>query len=147
MRETGFIRFYRWGMEMKYHMGLYFSGLVFMKALSDAVCGEFSMETLHLIQMLLVCMALATVESRLCPSREEQRHLRRNTVWWVVLAHVAFVGGAAAMGWFSPAPWWMLLALVIVFELSLGAMWFGFHVVLKWDSRRLNEHLRVFQKQ
>lgn len=147
MRGTSFIRFYRWGMEMKYHMGLYFSGLVFMKAISDGVCGEFSMETLHLIQMLLVCMAFAIAESWLFPSGEEQEQLRRNTIWWTVLAHVAFVGGAAIMGWFSPAPWWMLLILLVVFELSLGAMWFGFHVALKQDSRQLNKQLRAFQKQ
>ena len=38
----GFLYCYRWGMEMKYNMGLYFSGLVFMKAISDAAAGRFA---------------------------------------------------------------------------------------------------------
>lgn len=144
---TGFLHFYRWGLEMKYNMGLYFSGLVFMKAISDAVAGRFAMNTLILIEMLLVCMAFASVESALFPHHREQTYLRRNTMLWVLLAHLAFPGGAAVMGWFTPTPWWMLLILLLTFEASLAAMWFGFHVALKQDSRQLNRHLQQYQNQ
>ena len=144
---TGFLRWYRWGMETKYNMGLYFSGLVFMKAISDAVSGRFAMDTLILMEMLLVCMAFACVEGILFPRHREQTCLRRNTVLWVVLAHAAFPGGAAILGWFAPAPGWMLLLLLLTFEASLGAMWFGFHVALKQDSRQLNRRLRQYQNR
>lgn len=70
---TGFLHFYRWGLEMKYNMGLYFSGLVFMKAISDAVAGRFAMNTLILIEMLLVCMAFASVESTLSRATGSRR--------------------------------------------------------------------------
>lgn len=142
---TGLLYCYRWGMEMKYNMGLYFSGLVFMKAISDAVAGRFAMDTLILMEMLLTSMAFACVESALFPRHREQRQLGRNTVLWVLLAHAAFPGGAAAMGWFTPTPWWMLLVLLLTFEGSLAAMWFGFHVALKQDSRQLNDRLRRYQ--
>lgn len=134
-------------METKYNMGLYFSGLVFMKAISDAVSGRFAMDTLILMEMLLVCMAFACVEGILFPRHREQTCLRRNTVLWVVLAHAAFPGGAAILGWFAPAPGWMLLLLLLTFEASLGAMWFGFHVALKQDSRQLNRRLRQYQNR
>ena len=136
-----FLKTYRWGMEMKYNMGLYFSGLVFMKAISDAVAGRFSMDTLVLMEMLFTAMAFASVESFLFPRRKEQRTLGRNTVLWVLLAHLAFVGGAVRMGWFAPTPAWMAAVLLITFELSLLAMWFGFHVVMKADTKALNEGL------
>ena len=134
-------------METKYNMGLYFSGLVFMKAISDAVSGRFAMDTLILMEMLLVCMAFACVEGILFPRHREQTCLRRNTILWVLLAHAAFPGGAAILGWFAPAPGWMLLLLLLTFEASLGAMWFGFHVALKQDSRQLNRRLRQYQNR
>ena len=134
-------------METKYNMGLYFSGLVFMKAISDAISGRFAMDTLILMEMLLVCMAFACVEGILFPRHREQTCLRRNTILWVVLAHAAFPGGAAILGWFAPAPGWMLLLLLLTFEASLGAMWFGFHVALKQDSRQLNRRLRQYQNR
>lgn len=140
-----FLKYYRWGMEMKYHMGLYFSGLFFMKAISDAVAGRFAMDTLVLMEMLLVSGAFACVESWLFPTFREQRDLNRNTVIWAVLAHVAFVGGALGMHWFDPTPRWMAAVLVATFELSLLAMWFGFHVAMKLDTKALNDGLRQFQ--
>lgn len=134
-------------METKYNMGLYFSGLVFMKAISDAVSGRFAMDTPILMEMLLVCMVFACVEGALFPRHREQTCLRRNTVLWVLLAHAAFPGGAAILGWFAPAPGWMLLLLLLTFEASLGAMWFGFHVALKQDSRQLNRRLQQYQNR
>ena len=134
-------------METKYNMGLYFSGLGFMKAISDAVSGRFAMDTLILMEMLLVCMAFACVEGALFPRHREQTCLRRNTILWVLLAHAAFPGGAAILGWFAPAPGWMLLLLLLTFEASLGAMWFGFHVALKQDSRQLNRRLQQYQNR
>ena len=134
-------------METKYNMGLYFSGLVFMKAISDAVSGRFAMDTPILMEMLLVCMVFACVEGALFPHHREQTCLRRNTILWVLLAHAAFPGGAAILGWFAPAPGWMLLLLLLTFEASLGAMWFGFHVALKQDSRQLNRRLQQYQNR
>ena len=142
-----FVVLYRWGMSMKYHMGLYFSGLFFMKAISDAAAGRFQMDTLVLMEMLLVCMAFASVESWLFPHFSRQRDLGRNTVLWVLLAHLCFVGGAVWLHWFDPTPVWMAAILVITFELSLLAMWFGLHVAMKLDSQELNEGLRRFQKR
>ena len=140
-----FVLFYRWGMEMKYNMGLYFAGLVFMKAISDAVMGRFAMDTLTLLEMLFTSMLFACAQSALFPRHKEQKNLRRSTVVWAALAQVAFVGGAATMGWFAPTTWWMYVILLVTLELSLLAMWFGFHVALKWDTVCLNEKLRQLQ--
>lgn len=140
-----FVLFYRWGMETKYNMGLYFSGLVFMKAISDAVAGRFAMDTLVLIEMILTSFVFACLESWLFPKHREQRGLGRNTVLWVLLAHLCFVGGALTMHWFDPTPVWMAVILVAVLEFSLLAMWFGFHVALKCDTVDLNRKLQDYQ--
>lgn len=139
--------YYRWGFEMKGNMGLYFSGLVFMKAISDVAAGRFAMDTLVLMEMLVIAMLFACVESWLFPRHREQENLSRNTVLWVLLAHAAFVGGAVLLHWFDPTPLWMGLILLVTFELSLAAMWYGFHVALKKDSAKLNEKLHQYQNQ
>ena len=146
MEEKKFVSVYRWGIEVKSSMGLYFSGLVFMKAISDAVAGRFIMDTLILMEMLLAAMLFAMVEACLFPRHREQTHLIRNTVLWVLLAQLVFVGGALLMRWFTPTPWWMALILVVTLELSLQAMWYGYHVALKQDTERLNRGLRRFQQ-
>ena len=142
-----FVLFYRWGMEVKYNMGLYFAGLVFMKAISDAVAGRFAMDTLILVEMFAVTMLFSMVESGLFPRHREQKNLTRNTLIWVCLAHVSFPGVAVAGKWFAPTANWMYAVLLITFELSLLAMWFGFHVALKWDTHCLNEKLKEYQEK
>ena len=103
------------------------------------------MDALILMEMLLVSMVFASAESRLFPRHRKQENLPRNTVLWALLAHLCFGGGAVLLHWFSPTPWWMALILVLTFELSLAAMWYGYHVALKMDTHRLNRGLKQFQ--
>lgn len=97
-----FIRFYSWGLSMKFHMAVYTLALVFFKAIFNALAGEGSVSSLTMLQMLLVSMAVAILESFLFPEgRElEPSALRVRTVWWGLLCNLGFVGGALALGWF-----------------------------------------------
>ena len=101
-----FIRFYSWGLSMKFHMAVYTLALVFFKAIFNALAGEGSVSSLTMLQMLLVSMAVAILESFLFPEgRElEPSALRVRTVWWGLLCNLGFVGGALALGWFSNVP-------------------------------------------
>lgn len=95
-----FIRFYSWGLSMKFHMAVYTLALVFFKAIFNALAGEGSVSSLTMLQMLLVSMAVAILESFLFPEgRElEPSALRVRTVWWGLLCNLGFVGGSAGPG-------------------------------------------------
>ena len=87
-----FIRFYSWGLSMKFHMAVYTLALVFFKAIFNALAGEGSVSSLTMLQMLLVSMAVAILESFLFPEgRElEPSALRVRTVWWGLLCNLGF---------------------------------------------------------
>ena len=140
-----FIRFYSWGLSMKFHMAVYTLALVFFKAIFNALAGEGSVSSLTMLQMLLVSMAVAILESFLFPEgRElEPSALRVRTVWWGLLCNLGFVGGALALGWFSNVPLWGGIFLVLFLEWGLSAMWFGLHVALRRDTRSLNRKLEL----
>ena len=144
-----FIRFYSWGLSMKFHMAVYPLALVFFKAIFNALAGEGSVSSLTMLQMLLVSMAVAILESFLFPEgRElEPSALRVRTVWWGLLCNLGFVGGALALGWFSNVPLWGGIFLVLFLEWGLSAMWFGLHVALRRDTRSLNRKLSEYQKR
>ena len=133
-----FIRFYSWGLSMKFHMAVYTLALVFFKAIFNALAGEGSVSSLTMLQMLLVSMAVAILESFLFPEgRElEPSALRVRTVWW-----------GLALGWFSNVPLWGGIFLVLFLEWGLSAMWFGLHVALRRDTRSLNRKLSEYQKR
>ena len=144
-----FIRFYSWGLSMKFHMAIYTLALVFFKAIFNALAGEGSVSSLTMLQMLLVSMAVAILESFLFPEgRElEPSALRVRTVWWGLLCNLGFVGGALALGWFSNVPLWGGIFLVLFLEWGLSAMWCGLHVALRRDTRSLNRKLSEYQKR
>ena len=84
---------------MKFHMAVYTLALVFFKAIFNALAGEGSVSSLTMLQMLLVSMAVAILESFLFPEgRElEPSALRVRTVWW---------GCCATWGlWAARWPW------------------------------------------
>ena len=115
----------------------------------NALAGEGSVSSLTMLQMLLVSMAVAILESFLFPEgRElEPSALRVRTVWWGLLCNLGFVGGALALGWFSNVPLWGGIFLVLFLEWGLSAMWFGLHVALRRDTRSLNRKLSEYQKR
>ena len=86
-----FIRFYSWGLSMKFHMAVYTLALVFFKAIFNALAGEGSVSSLTMLQRLLVSMAVAILESFLFPEgRElEPSALRVRTVWWGLLCNAS----------------------------------------------------------
>ena len=68
---NAFNRFYLWGADTKYRMGLYFSACVFCKGVSTALLGESAIPILILLEMLLACFAFAGVESFFFPTGQD----------------------------------------------------------------------------
>ena len=79
---NAFNRFYLWGADTKYRMGLYFSACVFCKGVSTALLGESAIPILILLEMLLACFAFPGEQSFLFPTGRDgpRTGLGRRTV-------------------------------------------------------------------
>lgn len=144
-----FNRFYLWGVETKYRMGLYFSAAVFCKGLTGALLGRWSVETLTLLEMLLACFAFACAETALFPPGREQTRegQKKRIALWAALANLLFAGGGWGLGWFPGVPVWGGLLLLLFLEWGLCAMWYALRLKERRDTAALNQGLRRFQAQ
>ena len=59
----GFNRFYLWGVKMKYHMSIYTVAGVFFKASVNALQGVYTVDSLAMLEMLMVSMLFACAVS------------------------------------------------------------------------------------
>ncbi len=141
-----FNRFYLWGVNTKYRMGLYFSAAVFCKGLVNALLGSWALETVVLLEMLLACFAFACMETALFPNGKNLLAERRRVVLWAVLANVIFIGCAWGLNWFPGLPLWGGFVLVLFLEYGLAAMWYALYLREKRDTAALNQGLRRFQE-
>ena len=123
-----FINFYSWGVNMKFHMGIYAVALIFFNGLARWLMGERTIPILALVEMALAAAVVAMAES------------------WI-LCNLGFLGGAVVFQWFQGVPLWGMGALVLVMEAGIFAMWFATHVALKKDSKWLNYKLKQYQSQ
>ncbi|MCI9310416.1 MAG: hypothetical protein HFF51_04770 [Lawsonibacter sp.] len=143
-----FNRFYLWGVNTKYRMGLYFSAAVFFKGLVNALLGLWTVDTLILLEMLLACFAFACLESAIFPHGKEwpKEGQGRRVLLWAALANIIFIGCGWALDWFPGIPLWGALVLVLFLECSLGGMWYALRLKEQRDTAALNQGLRRFQE-
>lgn len=145
-----FIRFYSWGLSMKFHMAVYTLALVFFKAIFNALAGEGSVSSLTMLQMLLVSMAVAILESFPFPGGPgelEPSALRVRTVWWGLLCNLGFVGGALAGAGFPMCRFGEHLPGALPGVGLVPPCGSGLHVALRRDTRSLNRKLSEYQKR
>ena len=142
-----FNRFYLWGVETKYHMGLYFSAAVSFKGLVSVLMGGWTVEILTLLEMLLACFAFACLETAIFPSGKNMLSERKRIVLWAALANVIFIGCGWMLRWFPGIPLWGALVLVLFLESSLGGMWYALRLEEQRDTAALNQGLRRFQSE
>lgn len=144
-----FIRFYGWGVSMKFHMAIYTLALTATDGLVQWMMGARSLPILTLLEMMLVSLAVAVLESCIFPrdGAWEGPAMLRRTALWALMCNLGFIGGALGFGWFSGIPAWAAALLVLVLECGLAAMWFGEHVALRRDTERLNRKLREYKAE
>lgn len=142
---NGFNQFYLWGVRMKYHMSIYTVAGVFFKAIVNAMEGTYSVDTLTMLEMLLVSMIFASAETAIFPEGYPFVESMGRTVLWAVLANVAFLGGALGFGWFRGIPVWAGVVLVLILEGAMVAMWYAMWLEKRRDTRDLNRSLKEFQ--
>ena len=144
---NGFNRFYLWGLKMKYHMSPYTVAGIFFKAIVNALQGVYSVDSLTMLQMLVVSMLFASAETAIFPEGKAFGDSLGRTVLWGVLANIAFLGGALGFGWFRGIPVWGGVLLVVILEGAMVAMWYAMWLEQKWDTRDLNRNLKKYQEQ
>ena len=142
-----FNRFYLWGVNTKYRMGLYFSAAVFCKGLVNVLLGSWTVEAVALLEMLLACFAFACTETALFPTGKNSLSQGKRIALWAVLANVIFIGCAWGLNWFPGLPMWGVLLLIFFLECALGAMWYALWLKEKRDTAALNQGLRRFQRE
>ena len=141
-----FNRFYLWGVNAKYRMGLYFAAAVSFKGLVNVLLGSWTVETLILLEMLLACFAFACLETAIFPSGKNMLSEGKRIVLWAALANVIFIGCGWMLRWFPGIPLWGALVLVLFLESSLGGMWSALRMKAQRDTAALNPGLRRFQE-
>lgn len=141
-----FNRFYLWGVNTKYRMGLYFAAAVSFKGLVNALLRLWTVDTLILLEMLLACFAFACLETAIFPHGKNLLAEKKRVALWAVLANVIFLGCGWMLRWFPGIPLWGALVLVLFLESSLGGMWYALWLKEKRDTAALNQGLRRFQE-
>ena len=140
-----FNRFYLWGVQMKYHMGIYTVAGVFFKAIINALQGIYTVDTLTMLEMLVVSMIFAIAETVIFPSGMKWGESRWRTAFWAVLANVLFIGSALGFGWFRGIPVWGGIVLTVILEGALFAMHYALWLQQLWDTEDLNRSLKAYQ--
>lgn len=144
---NGFLRWYRWGLRMKYHMGIYTVGLIFCKGVVNALMGVYEVDSRTMLEMLIASLLLASAETALFPGGLDRPQPRGRTAVWVVLGNLLYVGGSLVFGWFEGIPLWGALVLVLILEAGFFAMWFGINVAMQADTADLNRRLQQYQQE
>ena len=142
---NGFNRFYLWGLKMKYHMSTYTVAGIFFKAIVNALQGVYSVDSLTMLQMLVMSMLFASAETAIFPEGKAFGDSLGRTVLRGVLANIAFLGGALGFGWFRGLPVWGGVLLTVILEGAMVAMWYAMWLERKSDTRDLNRNLKKFQ--
>lgn len=132
---------------MKFHMSIYTLALIATNGFVKWLMGERSIAILTLLEMMLVCFAIALLESWIFPQEGDWKGaaMIRRTVLWGLICNVGFIGGAVVFHWFPGVPAWAVLLLIIFLEGGLGGMWFAMHVALKKDTEQLNKKLQQYK--
>ena len=143
-----FKRFYVWGMNAKLFMSIYFVAMAFLTGITIAFSGGESVKLLTLLQMLLVCMAIAVLQCVLLDDKTDYSKgiFFMRSVIWLAASTVLTVGAALLFGWFAgllPACPWILGAFMLC---GLSASLFGLKCEQDADSVKLNAHLKAFKE-
>ena len=146
---NAFKKFYVWGMNAKFYMGLYFSAMVFLGGLIVWGFGGDSLGIFTLLQMLLLCMGIAVVQAAMLPDSTDFSRgiLFGRSLCWLLLSAAATVGTAILGGWFAGLPGWCSWLMGGFIFLGLAATLIGLKFEQEADTLRLNDSLQRFQQK
>lgn len=144
-----FKKFYLWGMNAKFYMGIYFAATVFLVGIVLAITGQSSIELITLVQILVIDMVIAFLQMWIL---SEQTDYSRSiffgrSVLWLVIAVGLTVGGSVLLGWFDGLPVWCNFLLGAFMFFGLSATLFGLKFEQERDTIKLSRDLQAYQKK
>lgn len=143
-----FKKFYVWGMNAKFYMGIYFAATVFIIGILLAMSGRDSIALLTLVEILLVDMVIAFLQVGIL---NEQTDYSRSiffgrSILWLAIAVGLIIGASVLFGWFGGLPTWCNLLLGVFMLIGLSATLFGLKFEQEQDTIKLNSNLQTYQK-
>ena len=144
-----FLKFYRWGLNVKLHMSIYTIALLFFACIIQLLLGGNSIEVWTIFEMLITSFIVAIIERACFPLDKDlnKKQTINRTILWGICSNILFIGSAIVFKWFAGIPSWGNIVLLIILEGGLAAMWFGMRIVLKLDTNQLNRSLHKFQNK
>lgn len=144
-----FQKFYLWGMNTKFYMGLYFSAMVFLGGLLVVLFGGDSLRIITLLQMLLLSFAIALVQVWVLPDSVDFSRgiLFGRSICWLLFSAAAVAAVSAFGGWFQGLPSWCPLLMGGFMLFGGGAMLVGLKLEQEADTVHLNAALEEYQKK
>lgn len=144
-----FKRFYLWGMNMKFFMGLYFTAMIFLAGILTLCYGGDSLTLMTLLQMFAVSLVIAVLQVTLLPDSTSyfKGILMKRSVALLVVSAVLTGLCAHFGGWFAGLPVWCpwLMAAFMVF--GIVCMLIGLRFEQEADTVRLNDDLKAYQEK
>ena len=147
MRE--FLKFYRWGIDVKLHMSIYTIALLFFACIIQLLLGGDSIKIITIFEMVVVSFIVAAIERACFPMDSDLNRAQEinRTIIWGICSNLLFIGSAIIFKWFVGIPMWANVVLLIILEGGLVAMWFAMRIVLRLDTNQLNKGLHKFQNK
>ncbi|MBU5626822.1 hypothetical protein KQI82_07830 [Oscillibacter sp. MSJ-2] len=143
-----FKKFYVWGMNAKFYMGIYFAALVFLSGLVTAISGGDSLKLIHLLQMLLLAMVVALAQVLLLEGKRtyNSKEMAWRSGLWVAGAAGATVICALAFGWMEGLGGWCPYLLGLFMTFGCCAMLIGLKFERDADTVHLERELETYKK-
>ena len=145
---SGFKRFYLFGMNAKFYMGIYFAAIVFLVGGITAIFGGDSLSLWTLLGIFAVSMIVGfTQEGFLGGESYDAGIFTRRTVVWLALSTLLVTAAAKWLDWFGGLPGWCVPLLGVFIAAGFVAMLLGQSWEQEKETRLLNEGLKRYQQE
>lgn len=137
------------GIDIKARASLYCIGLLFVIGGANLICGFDTLNIYIIFQMMIVSVMISLVEYFLFLNYDELSHNKktRNTFIWALFTNIMIIGCGWYFNWISHLPLFIMITLIIMFEIALIAFRYSLYIINIYETKDLNEKLKNYQKK
>lgn len=143
-----FKKFYVFGMNAKFYMGLYFTAILFLTGIISVFMGADSISFLSLIEMLLVAMVIGFAQEGLLGNKYDYTKtifFFRSILWLIGSALLTMIASFVC-DWFEELPRICNLILGGFMVIGLIATLMGLRFEQEMATTKLNDDLENYKK-
>lgn len=144
-----FYRFYRWGLNMKFFMAIYFVAALAIYSVESLILGVKTVNIFFMLEMLLVYYGTAVVQKIILPDNSFSKNpvLKTRAVLWFFVSVLISAMAAYLFPWFQDFPSWAPIVYILFMTAGFIAMWAGILIIHQIDTKKLNEKLNHYQNK